>query len=193
MTSCFGRSSGGGPPPGSRPLNGISENGTPKMSTYSAVSSPVCRVRRVVHPPQSAPHHLLAKQLTVKRSQAKNVRHVVRVPAFAEHVHADDTADVPAGFARLAHGRDDLPQFLRRFLLSGVRVFALGCSEQFGVDAQRYFRALPVPKFGEARQPRPVVFLRLRLLLPRFGVSSSSSSSSSGTSASMSSSPEIAR
>src|SRR5438270_9179348 len=37
ITSCFGRASGAAPLPGSRPLNGISENGTPKMSTYSAV------------------------------------------------------------------------------------------------------------------------------------------------------------
>ena len=57
-----------------------------------------------------------------------------------------------AGFAGSSDGRDDLPQFLRRFLPRCVRVFALGCGEQVRVDAKRYLRALAIPQLGKAWQ-----------------------------------------
>ena len=143
MISCLGRSSGGGPPPGSRPLNGIRENGTPKMSTYSAVSNPVCGVGRVIHPAQPPANNLLAKQLAVKRAQTKNVRDVVGIPSFAEHVDADNATDALARFARLADSGNDFAQFLRRLL----SVVAFGSSFSAALRSSESMRSVTSAPF----------------------------------------------
>src|SRR5206468_960652 len=56
--------------------------------------APLVGHRHVIHPAQSAPDNLLAQQLAMKRSESEYVSNIVRVPAFAQHVHADDAADV---------------------------------------------------------------------------------------------------
>ena len=55
---------------------------------------------------------LFAEELGAKSADAENMGDGVRIPAFRQHGHGDDTADGAAELAVLAHGVHDLTQQL---------------------------------------------------------------------------------